>query len=233
MFNFENVYSELYTYIIILALIFYLISSKKIETLVSIIIIIIIGYYLFIYLQELSEKKELIDENNVSYLNNSIKDREKTPSNNYIIGVFPKNIKYIQKNEELMNMLLNIKFVKKFDRNRYADLINICENLMKEYIFILAERYDPREHLSIFIDLRYNALETLYSFFVIVPKKLNYIYGIDTYKELYDTIDKFRTETREMITTIENFAKIKKKIIHLDDNKYRPYNTINSMHLVP
>lgn len=232
MIIFDYIYKETYILILILSIIFYIISKTNTQTLLSIIIILILSYIVYIYIISLSLDKEKHDKTVDKYINKSLEKKEQTISKNYVVGVFPDKIKYLTKDDNLVEIIMNINFVRKFDKFRYADIINIADEMMKIYIFILSDRYKPEEYFSQFIDLRQNILEIMYSFYVVVPKKLAYIYGLNPYEELKKSINNFTIYTRNMISILENYSKIEKKVYHLEDTKYRAYNKVET-NLIP
>ena len=202
-----------YIIILILALIFFLISYRDIRTLVTIIIIIIIGYYLYLYYENLSE----IDSNNIKnkndFLTKQINNRKELISDNFIIDKFPNTIKYLIKDKKIAQMILNIEFIKVFDNGKYQDIINYMENFMKVYIYILADRYSPKDYFSSLIDIRQSILEMLYSCFIILPEKTKYIYNLNIYDELYYNINLFAKYSSNMINTVKRYSILEKKNI--------------------
>jgi hypothetical protein len=228
----DYVYNEFYISIIILAIIYYIISKNKDNILLSIIIIIIIGYFIYTYIEKLSLEKKNKEDNDMKYINKNVSGDETTISKNFSVNVIPKEIKYLVKDKKLVNMIININYVKKFDKGRYADLINIMDKYMKIYIYILSDRYKSQDYFNHFIDLRNNILEILYSFYVIVPDKLKYVYGVNPIEELKNTIINFTSYSRHMISILEKYSKIEKKVEYLNDSKYRPYNDVD-YHTLP
>jgi hypothetical protein len=228
----EYVYKEYYIAILILAIIYYLISKNKDNILLSIIIVIIIGYFIYNYIQKILLIKKEDKKNEIKYINKNVSGDETTISKNYTVNVIPKDIRYLVKDEKLVKMIININFVKKFDKGRYVDLINIMDKYMKIYIYILSDRYKIEEHFTQFIDLRYNILEILYSYYVITPDKLKYVFGVNPLEELKKTIIEFTGYSRNMIGILENYGKIEKKVKYLDDTLYRPFNDID-YHTLP
>ena len=131
-----------YFAIIILAIIFFLISTKSISILLSIIIIIIIGYYYFNKIDDFQKTIENNFNNKIKLINTDIKDNELFNDSNYFLNKFPVNIKYLKYDNYLIELLLNIRFIKIFDNAKYIYLIGSIEKFMKLYIFMLGDRYD-------------------------------------------------------------------------------------------
>lgn len=232
MIIFDYVYKETYVLILILAIVFYIISKTNTQILLSIIILLILSYISYNYILKISKNKQDNDKTVDKYIDKSLENKKQTINKNYIVGVFPDKIKYLTKDDKLVEIIMNINFVKKFDKYRYADIINISDEMMKIYIYILSDRYEPRQYFSEFINLRQSILELMYSYYVIVPEKLKYIYGIKPHEELKKSIYNFISYTRNMITILENYSRIEKKIEYLEDSYYRPYNKVES-NLIP
>lgn len=232
MILFNNIYKEFYIILIILSIIFYYISKINQNKLLALIVIILIIYYVYIYLNDISIKKEDdIEKNEISIIKDVI-GRKEISNENYYIKKFPKNIKYLINDDNLMNIITNIRFVRKFDNAKYTDIILLMDTFMKIYIYILSDRYDAEVYIPIFMDIRYSILEILYSLIIVVPDKLKHIYGLDTYKEINKSIEEFLKYSRNMLTILENYGKIGKGIKYIQDNKYRPYNILES-HKMP
>ena len=72
----------------------------------------------------------------------------------------------------LLKIILNIRFIKQYDYEKYTNLINYFEKFYKIYIFILSDRYDIKQYFSIFISFRNKIIKELYSVFIILPQKM-------------------------------------------------------------
>jgi hypothetical protein len=217
-----------YFAIIILAIIYFLISTKNISILVSIIIIIIIGYYYFNKINDYNKSLETTFNNKINIIKNDIKDKEVFNDNNYFLNKFPITIRYLRYDNYLLELILNIRFIKIFDNAKYLFIIGTMEKLMKLYIFMLGDRYDINIHFTSFISLRTSIIKELYSIYIIVPNKFVYIYKINLFEELKKTIQNFLNHSRKMIITIQNYAFKEKGIKYLEDTKYKPFNINNN-----
>jgi|LakMenEpi03Aug12_release.lakeMendotaPanAssembly.Ray.scaffolds.fasta_scaffold01147_18 hypothetical protein len=218
-----------YFAIIILAIIFFLISTKSISILISIIIIIIIGYYYFNKIDDFQKTIENNFNNKIKLINTDINDNELFNDSNYFLNKFPVNIKYLKYDNYLIELLLNIRFIKIFDNAKYIYLIGSIEKFMKLYIFMLGDRYDINIHFTSFLSLRTSIIKELYSIYIIIPNKFIYIYKINLFEELKKTIYNFISHSRKMIITIQNYAFKEKNIKYLEDTKYKPYNIANNI----
>ena len=216
-----------YVAILVLALIFFYLSIKNTSILLSILIVIIIGYYYFNKIN--SYDNSLINNfnNKIKLINTDIKDRDIINNDNFYLKKFPVAIKYLKYDEYLLELLLNIRFIRVFDDGKYTNLILLIEKLMKLYIFMLGNRYDINIYFNTFTSIRTNIIKELYSIYIIVPDKFIYIYKINPFDEIKIAIQNFITHTRKMLITIENYAYNNKGIYYLEDTKYKPYEKNN------
>jgi len=198
-----------YFAILILALIFYFISDKNPSILLAIIIVIIIGYNYF-------NKIDIYNSTIANNYNNKINILQKDSDN--------KKINYLNNDKILLEIILNVRFIKIFDKDKYTTIILKTEEFMKIYIFMLGDRYDIKNHFTSFLNIRNDILNLLYSSYLIIPSKLKYIYNLNPYQELKKTINNFMKHTRKMILIIEKYAFEKKGIKYLEDTKYKPHN---------
>ena len=222
-----------YSYIIIiLAIIYFILSKNKSSILLSIIIIIIAFYYINNYIKEndikykadsIKKEEKIIDE---------VKDIVELSTDNFYIHKNNKNIKHLIKNKEFMDILFNIRFIKKFDKTRYSNMIIYMDKLMKIYIYILADRYDINIYLPIFTDTKNSIIEIFYSLIFVVPNKFKHIYGFDPQVEIDKSLSDFRTKIKDMLTVITNYAKISKQKVYINNDKYIPYEK-NKEHYLP
>ena len=213
-----------YFAILFLALLFFIISNKNVSILLSIIIIIIIGYYYFNKIDEYNIDIKTSFNNKILKLNEDIKDKEHIiDDKNFIINKFPVELKYLNNDKKIIEYILKIRFVKIFDDAKYTKIILLFEKFMKVYIFILADRYDISDYFSTFLELRKSIIKELYSIYVVIPMKLKFIFNVNSFNTIKETINDFIKHSRKMIIIIENYAFKHKGLYYLQDTKYKPY----------
>jgi len=224
MIKFENVSSEIYTIMIILAFLFFMFSKINTNHLVIIIIIILLCYASYFYLVRMSNEKD----NSVVYVENTLnKDIEKRDIPNdkiFYIDKFPKKLKYLKQNKKLVDIITNIRFIRKFNQTIYGDIVLNANKLVKVYMYILSNRYDANEHLPIFVDIKDNIIELINSLIMIVPEKLKHTYGLDPFAEIGKTLDQFTSHTNGMLLVLQNYAKIHVGKLYIPDTKWKAYN---------
>jgi len=225
------IFYNYYIAIFILALIFFILSTKNISILLTIIIIIIIGYYYFTQIYIFDEKQITNFNNKIKLISNDIKDRENFNDENYILKIFPIVIRYLRHDDFLIELILNIRFLKVFDNAKYTNIIASLEKFMKLYIFMLGDRYDINSYFSTFLLLRNSIIKELYSTYIILPNKFIYIFNVNPFNEIKKTIYNFIKHSRKMIITIQNYAYNNKNIKYLEDTKYKPYQKNNFLEI--
>jgi len=213
-----------YYYIIILfAFLYAILSKRQTPILLSIIIIIILYYYYNTYRAENEAQFKADSSKKEDKIRHEVKDVVEISTDNFYIHKSNKDIKYLVKNKEFMDILFNIRFIKRFDKTRYSNMIVNLDKLMKIYIYILADRYNVNTYLPIFTDIKNNVLEIFYSLIFVVPNQFKHIYGFDPQTEIDKSLSDFRSKTKQMLTVITNYARIGQKKVYVNNDKYMPY----------
>ena len=227
----KNISDNYYYYIIIIAILFYILTKLQASILISIMIVIVIAYYI-----DYNIRDELTNNKNKAItvkekLRQEVKDVKELNVQSAYVNENNKNLKFLVKNREFLDILHNIRFIKKFDRSRYTNLIVYMDNLMKVYIYILADRYDINTYLPLFNDLKSEVLEIMYSLIFVIPDKFKHIYGFDPHQEIQKSLEDFYKKTNNMITVIRNYSKIGKNEYYINLEKYRPYEVDKELYL--
>jgi hypothetical protein len=232
---------NIYYYIFILALIFYLISYLDTSKLLSIIIIIIIiiafSFYYYYSSENITKTSEKIVESiklPVDAFENDKKDKKDNiiQSESYYIKKYDNKFKFLIQSTELVSIVKNVKFIKKFDKSKYNNLIVNIDNLMKIYIYILADRYMINEYLPIFEDIHNTILEIFYSLIFVVPDKIKHMYGFDPYTEIEKSTKDYIEYSKNMKIILEKYSIKEKNIHHVNSNILQPYEK-NKEHYLP
>ena len=224
--NYDSLYGEIYIIIIILAIIFYYLSNINKKSILILLIFAVISYGIYIYLYEISLDKDKNTKYKENTFDNDILGRKEVNEWNFYNRKFFKNNKFLKLNEKLMDIIINIRFIKKFNRSIYGDIILNANNMMKIYVYILSDRYDPSYYIQVFIDLRDNILEMLHSLILIIPEKLKHTYNLSPIVEINRTINNFTKYTDEMLNILENYARIHLKKYYIQDNSVKSYNIV-------
>ena len=226
-----DIINNYYTATILLALIFFIISKYNTSVLLSIMIIIIIYYYI-----DSNIKKNLGERNSaeikiIDKIDKDIDDIKEMNTNNFYININSGNIKFLVKNKEFLDIIKNLRFIKKFDKTRYNNLIILMNKLMKIYIYILADRYDAYVYIPIFNDIKNDIFEILYSLVFVVPERFKHIYGFNPTDEINKSLNSFRIKVVNMLKNLDNYGKLGKNKKYLDIHKYSPYEKNKELYL--
>ncbi len=221
-------YYNYYIAILIVVLIYFIISYQNTNILIAIIIIIIVSYFYINKIRDFDNINKRNFKNKIALLNEDIKYRQYlTDNNNYYLKKFPEEIKYLYRDKTLLDIVLNIRFIKRYDLEKYTNILFHIDKLYKIYMFILSDRYDIKKYFNIFIDLRNMIIREMYSIYIILPIKMRYYYGFSSFEELKRSINDFIEYSRKLIKIIERYGYQEKEVYYLDDIKYKPYENNN------
>jgi hypothetical protein len=227
----NNILNNYYAAILFLALIFFIISKYNSSALIAVIIIIMFYYHIDNAIKQANATKKNRADDIVDNIDKGIDTIKELNTNNFNININTGNIKFLKKNKEFLDIIHNLRFVKKFDKTRYNNLIIYMNKLMKIYIYILSDRYDIYIYIPIFNDIVNDILEILYSFVFVVPDRFKHIYGFNPSEEIDKSIVDFRTKLEKMLIILNNYGKIEKKKIYIDIYKYNPYEKNKELYL--
>lgn len=228
----NDIKNNYYYSIILIAFVFFAISKYN----VSILLSMMIAIYLYVIIDNNIKSNIVNNQNNEDkkqeILSNEVKEVEQINTNNLYTQVNNnKNIKFLGKDKVFIDIIYNIRFIKKFNKTTYNKFIININKLMKIYIYILSNRYELNTYLPIFNDTKDNILELFYSLIFIIPKKFKHIYGFDPYKEIERSLEDFRNKTDKMLNILINFGKINKGYDYINFNKYIPYEKNKELYL--
>jgi len=220
----ELIYNNVNYIYVFLAFVFFILSKLDVKILIGIIILLYISYNINENINKYNIENNKNNIDNFNKLKNEISNLEQINTENYY-AVYNKNknLKFLLENKEFLDILQNIKFIKKFDKEKYNNIIMNMDKLMKIYIYILSDRYDLNIYFPVFEDTKNNILESLYSIFFVIPDKFKHIYGFYPYDEINKTINMFKIKCDKMTIVLINYGNIDKKLPIINYNKYIPY----------
>jgi len=219
----QNIIGNYYYSLILLSFIFYIISKYNTSILLSIIIIISIFIYIDSNIKQNISSKNSEDIIKEESLVNEIKDVKEVDTDNFYINKSNKKVKFLIKNKEFVNIIYNIRFIKKYDNSRYTKMIIFMDELMKIYIYILSDRYDLNTYLPIFTDTKNNIIEIFYSLVFVIPEKFKHTYGFVPQIEIDKSLDDFRIKIKYMLNVLINYGKVNKNNVYININRYKPF----------
>lgn len=235
----KNKNSSIIIISIIIAIIFYQLSHSEQSSLLAIILLLII-YGIYISASTSSSTQPASSDPKKLNIEKTIEDRIEhndrisSPSSCYYIKSFPKTgLKYLRENDEMLSVAQNLTYLRVYDRSRFQDMLLLMDRLQKIYMYILVGRYDCRQGLNLFMDVRELIREKLYSFFIITPMKMKHAYGLDPHGELDKSIQNFTATSRKMISVLENFARRECKVPYVDPTVPLAADLTSSMNVLP
>tara|TARA_Y100000389_G_scaffold128285_1_gene125697 strand:- start:1063 stop:1692 length:630 start_codon:yes stop_codon:yes gene_type:complete len=171
-------------------------------------------------ISEKNDKKNKIEES----LTNDIKNIEQINVENlYTFYNKNKNVRFLVDNKKFINIIYNIRFIKKFDKTRYNKIIINMNKMIKIYIYILSGRYEINTYLPIFYDIKDTILEIFYSLIFVIPQRFKHIYGFVPHDEIEKSLKDFIDKYNEMLSIIINYGNVEKKYAHINYEKYKPF----------
>ena len=142
MLNLTLIKKDIFIYLFFVATIAYLLKGNTTEILLQIIILAGLSWVLYGYLENKSTSIEKSIDDRYNYLDKIGKERTETNLEIYNISKFPKKgFIYLQKNQILIDIAIDLSLLKMFDRGKYGDLLVLMNQFQKTYIYILTERY--------------------------------------------------------------------------------------------
>lgn len=171
-------------------------------------------------ISEKNDKKNKIEES----LTNDIKNIEQINVENlYTFYNKNKNVRFLVDNKKFINIIYNIRFIKKFDKTRYNKIIINMNKMIKIYIYILSGRYEINTYLPIFYDIKDTILEIFYSLIFVIPQRFKHIYGFVPHDEIEKSLNDFIDKYNKMLSIIINYGNVEKKYAHINYEKYKPF----------
>jgi hypothetical protein len=237
--DFTFIQNEVYIILFVGAIVFSQLVGKSSGTLMALLLITLWGgvsaYYLYFKLQTVQTEANIPSLSlQKDYQERYNQTPQITNSPHYYIQKLHKTgIKYLVHSQPLVEIAYDIRWTRMFDKNRYQELIAIFDKLQKVYMYILGGRYYVESYLSTLNDLRQTALETLYSFYLIVPESFRHVYGLDPLKNIESNVDKLTKHTRIMLDIVEKYAKLSVKVPYIPETKPYPATTFISNNVLP
>jgi len=209
---------------IFLALLFFIMAKQNVQILLSVLIVI----YIYIRIDNniknninaKNDEKKVIEKS----LTNDVKDVQQINVENfYTFYNENKNVRFLLDNKKFIDIIYNIRFIKKFDKTRYNKIIINMNKMMKIYIYILSDRYEINTYLPILYDIKDTILEILYSLVFVIPPGFKHIYGFLPHDEIEKSTNDFIDKYNEMLSIIINYGNVDKKYAHINYEKYKPF----------
>jgi hypothetical protein len=134
--------------------------------------------------------------------------RREANSDSVFVATFPKKgFRFLKENGELQQIAKEVLLCRMFDRARYSDLLLHMDQYQKVYMYILDGRFQVRQYVPIFFDLRTSILEILYSMYFVVPEKTRHVYGVEPHKSIAVSIERFMALSQTMASILRSYSK--------------------------
>lgn len=208
---------------IFVCVVFYQLRSAETNTLLAIIIIsMLAGAAAFMYMRNTGTSSTNVP--------GDANDRREVVSSVYPVAKFPKDPRkqqrFLQYNDSLRKIAIDLRFIKIFDKARLGDLLIHMDHFQKIYMYILAGRYHPQSYIPILMDMRASILEILYSLIHVVPETLKHTYGFLPHEVIQRNIDAFTALSRRMLTILQSYTKANGYAVpDVANSYYHPYES--------
>jgi hypothetical protein len=147
---------------------------------------IIGGIFYWKYLENLTKKNSdkttlLLDIQNDLAVEYEIPEKK-----TFSIHKSPKNLKYLMKKDEFINILYDLKFLKLYDKELYYKLISYINYFLKIHYLVMLTKYDFHLNFPVLQDLRNEILNIMKSIHYNTPdvSTILDIPNLDTYINL-------------------------------------------------
>lgn len=188
-------------------ILYYQLSKSSVKVLLSIILMSIFTAAVFYYVMRTTKQSRATQQATNAQIEKSLEGRKEIASPNYPVKRVTAKLKYLPKNAVFMDIVQDLRFIRVFDKARYGDLIVHLDKLQKVYMYILARRYSCEQHIPVFVDLRDQVSELLYSLYVIIPETLKHTYGLAPHNTIEKNITDFTAVTRRMLDILKSFCR--------------------------
>lgn len=213
------VQNDIFPVILFVATLAFLLKGNSSEALLQIIILGGISWVAYGYLQVKSDAVKDTVKDTYAHLEKAVADREETNLDIYNISKFPKKgLTYLQKNQIMVDIALDLALLKMFDRAKYGDMLVLMNQLQKTYIYILSERYYFESYFPTFMDIGDQILELMYGIYFVMPSSaLRHVYNVIPYEIIEKNITRFTNLRRKMTEILESFGKKQLKVKYIPE----------------
>jgi hypothetical protein len=215
---------DLFQVVFLAAFFAFFLKSKSTEILLQMIIMGGIAWVAYGYLQTKSDERKDTIKDTYAHFDKIAAERKETNLDIYNISHFPKKgLTYLQKNQILVDIALDLALLKMFDRAKYGDMLVLMNQYQKTYIYILTERYYFESYFPTFLDLGEQILELMYGIYFVVPSfALKHVYNVIPYEIVEKNVNRFTVLRRKMIEILESFGKKQLKVNYIAESLPKP-----------
>ena len=152
----------------------------------------------------------------------------------YNVHKYPKKgFGHLRMNKELEAIVHSVRVVRMFDRARYQELMLTLDQMQKTYMYVLGRRLPHTVGVPSFFDQRDRVFELMYSFYLVTPRKLKHVYGVQPFERLQEAIERLFKATDTMTSVLRNFVRLELKQPWAYDAFVVPANRMSNPSTMP
>lgn len=183
------------------------------QRLFAIIILILFGYLYYLKSLKSSTIKNISRNDFIDKMEKELSVGLEIPENSiFFIHKTPKNLKYIKKTDELLQVLYDIKFLSIYNSELFYKLISYIEYFLKIHYKMMLGKYEFKIYYQILRDIRIEILNIMKSSYLSLP-------NISTILSMPDINDYMEKRIRKVQAVTYSYLKI---ICHKYNKPFKP-----------
>lgn len=183
------------------------------QRLFAIIILILFGYLYYLKNLKSTNIKNISRNDFIDKIEKELSVGLEIPENSiFFIHKTPKNLKYIKKTDELLQVLYDIKFLSIYNSELFYKLISYIEYFLKIHYKMMLGKYEFKIYYQILRDIRIEILNIMKSSYLSLP-------NISTILSMPDINDYMEKRIRKVQAVTYSYLKI---ICHKYNKPFKP-----------
>jgi len=183
------------------------------QRLFAIIILILLGYLYYLKTLKPINTKNITRSEFIDKIEKELSKELEIPENTiFFIHKTPKNLKYIKKTEELLQILYEIKFLSIYNAELFYKLISYIEYFLKIHYKMMLGKYEFKIYYQILRDIRIEILNIMKSSYLSLP-------NISTILSIPDINEYMEKRIRKVQAVTYSYLKI---ICHKYNQPFKP-----------
>jgi Ca2+/Na+ antiporter len=154
----------LLVFIAIFSIFYVIVYQKNITLAFFMMTALLFAVYTYLNYKQEEQNKNSGVNNFIHKLENMVSGLNIDNAKIYKIHKSPEKLKYISKNEDIKNMLYDLRPMITYDKGAYLYFITYLEYFLKFHYYVMIERYNYNEYLPIIKDIRKEMLNITKSF---------------------------------------------------------------------
>lgn len=183
------------------------------QRLFAIIILILFGYLYYLKSLKSTNIKNISRNDFIDKIEKELSVGLEIPENSiFFIHKTPKNLKYIKKTDELLQVLYDIKFLSIYNSELFYKLISYIEYFLKIHYKMMLGKYEFKIYYQILRDIRIEILNIMKSSYLSLP-------NISTILSMPDINNYMEKRIRKVQAVTYSYLKI---ICHKYNKPFKP-----------